>query len=332
MNEKAARQLSVISILVLVVLCLSAFNTPVFAAGNNKADGTIAANKLLEKKDDISIYHITYYSDGLKVKGLLYLPPSKKNVKLPVVIFCHDGINGVSEDHEKSSIRIAKWGYAVFCPAYRGEVTSYRDRKKKKEERDRSEGEIEIAKGEVNDLLNSIKMMSKFKWADMNRLGVIGASHGALISVLAATRTDKIKALVPAYGVMNIYKWWDYLKEKKMIGKDKITKRTYGKGPKDRPKSFKIRNAVSYVNKINCPVLILQGSKDKIVPEEQAHFLADALKKNNKKYKIFIYPDALHGFLVYAPYDKKGDKKEKEQTEEAWEEVKKFFEENLSKS
>ncbi len=319
--------------LILIIFILTIFSgmavLQAFAADTKKADGKIISQKKLGNNGDISIYHITYYSDGLKVKGLLYLPPVEKEKKLPVVMFCHDGINGVSQDHERSSIRVAKWGYAVFCPAYRGEFTSYRDRKKDESKRDKSEGEIEIAKGEVNDLLNAIKMISQYDWADMDRLAVMGASHGALISVLAATRTDKIKALVSAYGVMNIYKWWDYLKENNMVGKDKITKRTYGNGPQDKPKSFKIRNAVSYVKNINCPVLILQGSKDKIVPEEQATFLNEALKKNDKTSKLCIYPDALHGFIVYAPYDEKGDKKEKEQTEEAWGEVKKFFEEEL---
>ena len=328
MRNKFAGIKLLITILALTIIT-GMMISPVFAGDTNKSDGKIISDKELGKKGDISIHHITYYSDGLKVKGLLYLPPVEKNKKLPVVIFCHDGINGISQDHERSSIRVAKWGYAVFCPAYRGEFTSYRDRKKDDNKRDKSEGEIEIAKGEVNDLLNAITMISQYDWADMDRLAVMGASHGALISVLAATRTDKIKALVSAYGVMNIYKWWDYLKEKKMVGKDKITKRTYGKGPKDRPQSFKIRNAISYVKNINCPVLILQGSKDKIVPEEQATFLNEALKKNGKTSKLCIYPDALHGFIVYAPYDEKGDKNEKEQTEEAWGEVKKFFKEEL---
>lgn len=316
-------------ILFVLATIFSIAVSPVFAGNTKKSDGKMISDKKLGKKGAIGIYHITYYSDGLKVKGLLYLPPVEKGKKLPVVIFCHDGINGVSQDHERSSIRVAQWGYAVFCPAYRGEFTSYRDKKKDDSKRDKSEGEIEIAKGEVNDLLNAIKMISQYDWADMDRLAVMGASHGALISVLAATRTDKIKALVSAYGVMNIYKWWDYLKENKMVGNDKITKRTYGKGPQDKPQSFKIRNAIAYVKNINCPVLILQGSKDKIVPEEQATFLNEALKKNGKKSKLCIYPDALHGFIVYAPYDEKGDKNEKKQTEEAWGEVKQFLEEEL---
>jgi len=304
-----------------------------------KLDGKIISYKLLENKKNLKIYHIIYYSDGLKVKGLLYLPPVKAKkqkgktpaIKLPLVIFCHDGIYGISEDHEKSSIRIAKKGYAVFCPAYRGEVTSYRDRKLKKEKRDRSEGEIEIAKGEVNDVFNSINMLSNIKCLDMDRVALIGASHGALISFLVAARTNKVRALVFAYGVADIYKWYKYLKKSNRLGKDDITKRTYGKGPKDKPENFKVRNAVTRAGKINCPVLILQGSKDKIVPENQAFLLRKALRAKKKKSTIRVYPDAMHGFLVYAPYDKKADKKEKKQTAKAWKEVFKFLKESLKK-
>lgn len=297
-----------------------------------KTGGSVVSNKKLGKKGNITLYHITYYSDGLKVKGILYLPPVKKGQKFPVVIFNHDGISGISLEHEKSSLRIAGEGYAVFCPAYRGESTSYRDRKKKEDERDKSQGEIEIAKGEVNDVLNAIKMLSHYKWADMNRVALVGASHGALISVIAAARSKQVKALVAAYGVMDIYKWWDFLKKNNKVGKDEITRRTYGDGPEDQPKSFAIRNGLSYVKKIKCPVLILQGSKDDIVPDEQARFMEEALKKNGKKYETYIYPDCLHGFLVYAPYLDDVEKEEKEQTEEAWQVMLKFLNETLSNS
>lgn len=329
MKNKFFSNIFFIFCVVFLLLSLLA-GQPCRARSNNKKDGSIVSVINIETKGNISIKHITYYSDGLQVKGLLYLPLVKENSKLPVVIFNHDGISGISQEHEKSSLRIASKGYGVFSPAYRGEVTCYRDRKKPADQRDRSEGVIEIAKGEVNDVLNAIKMISSYSWADTDRIALIGASHGSLISIIAASRNPNIKAVVAAYGVNDIYKWWKYLKENNKIGKDEITKRTYGKGPQDRPKSFAIRNGVSYVPEIKAPVLILQGSKDDIVPEEQAHFLYNTLQKHNKESYLKIYPDCLHGFLVYASYIDDADKKEKQQTEEAWKEVFQFLEKKLS--
>lgn len=289
----------------------------IFLAGTatalGKSDGKIINRKVIGKKDNVQVIKLTYLSDELKVNGLLFLPPSDK--KLPCVIFCHDGIKGISKEHRLSSIRLAKAGYVVFAPSYRGE--------------DGSEGKIEIAKGEVRDVLNAINMISNIKEADRDRIALAGASHGALICALAASRTGKIKALIFAYGVADIYKWWKYLKDNNKLGNDRFTRQTYGDGPDDRPQSFLIRNAVSYVKNIKCPVLILQGKKDETVPPEQAQFLKEALDKSKVLNEIKIYPDCLHGFLIYAPYDKNSTKEEKAQTEESWKVMLEFLERNL---
>ena len=265
------------------------------------------AEKLMRETDKgvqqgVTIKRWTYTSDGLLVNGELYLPPG--NQKLPLIIFNHDGISGISKEHRLSSVRLAKSGFVVFSPSYRGE--------------DGSEGVVEIAKGEVNDVLHALELLKNHKRVDSKRVGMVGASHGALISVLAASRSKDVKAVVSAYGVMDIYRWYSYLKSAGKLGKDEVTVRTYGPGPEARPQSFALRNAVSVVSKLDCPVLLLQGSLDDIVPEEQARLMEKAMKKAGKSVKVEIYPDALHGFLVYAPYLSDVTKEEKRQTEEAW--------------
>lgn len=300
----------------LVILCaliLTATAIPAVAA-----DGDIVYNKFMAHKDGVNIYKIKYRSEGLTVNGQMFLewPSLDKNDKLPCVIFCHDGISGISKEHRYSAIRLTKAGYAVFCPSYRGE--------------DGSEGEIEIAKGEVSDVENAIKMVKKLKQVDPDRIALVGASHGALICMLVASRVDSIKAVVSAYGVMDIYKWWDYLKKNNKLGKDKYTRQTYGDGPKDRPKSFAIRNAVSFAHRIKAPVLILQGAKDAVVPPDQARYMKKVLDEKNVENKMIIYPDCLHGFLIYVPYLKKGvEKEERLQTEQAWKEMLKFLKEKV---
>ena len=272
-----------------------------------------SAGELLEDKPDpaestsqVQVRRWIYLSDGLKVRGVLFVPAHPKGAKLPAVVFCHDGISGVSKSHRRSSIRLAQAGFVVFSPSYRGE--------------DGSEGTIEIAKGEVRDVEQAIGLLQGLPDVDPNRIGLAGASHGALISALVAARSADVKAVVLAYGVMDIYKWWDFLKRTKQVGHDEITLRTYGDGPDSHPKSFRIRNAVAVAGKINCPVLILQGDKDTTVPPEQADFMKSALEAAHKNVQVEHYPDAMHGFLVYVPYlrDNQTDSKEKAQTEASW--------------
>ncbi len=262
----------------------------------------------------VAIRQWTYLSDGLRVKGELHLPPCDR--KLPLIIFNHDGIDGISREHRLSSIRLARSGYVVFSPSYRGE--------------DGSEGVVEIAKGEVRDVLAAVPLLKAHPRVNSQKIALVGASHGALISVLAASRNKEFKAVVAAYGVMDIYQWYGYLKSSGKLGKDPVTLRTYGQGPEKRPASFSCRNAIDVVPKISCPLLLLQGSRDEIVPEEQARLMESAMKKAGKRVRLEIYPDALHGFLVYAPYLDDASPKEKAQTESAWATMLEFLKKALS--
>lgn len=275
--------------------------------------GNLVAEQALGVKQGVEIRQWTYLSDGLRVRGELYLPPDAG--KRPLVVFCHDGISGISKEHRLSSIRLARAGYVVFSPSYRGE--------------DGSEGMIEIAKGEVNDVLAVLPLLTALEQVDDQRVALVGTSHGALICTLAAARTDQVKALVLAYGVMDIYRWWYYLRDAGRLGSDPITDRTYGRGPDARPESFAIRNGLSVADRISCPVLILQGRKDEIVPAEQAYLMSRKLTELGKPVQVEVYPDCLHGFLVYAPYIHDADAAEKSQTQKAWTTMLRFFDKTL---
>lgn len=270
----------------------------------------LVGERVLAPLSGVQVREWTYTSDGLKVKGLLFVPPGAK--RFPLVVFSHDGISGISKYHRLSSARLAKAGYVVFAPSYRGE--------------DGSEGTVEVAKGEVRDVLNALPLLAALPEVDPDRIALAGASHGALISLLAAARNPQVKAVVAAYGVTDIYRWWDYLKKANKVGNDEVTRRTYGGGPQDRPESFAIRHALAVSDKIRCPVLILQGEKDDIVPPEQGRFLKEAL---GSRAQLELYPDALHGFLVYAPYLSDVDPREKRQTEQAWKVMLAFLDREL---
>lgn len=294
---------------ILVALLLAAWLL------SNPAGGSEPPRPLQERplglQQGIEVREWTYLSDGLKVKGRLYLPQGRKE-RRPVVIFNHDGISGISREHHLGSLRLARRGYVVFSPSYRGE--------------DGSEGLVEIAKGEVRDVLNVLPLLAGIPEADPERVVLAGASHGALISLLAATREPRIAGVVFAYGVADIHRWWDYLKEKGKLGRDPITRRTYGDGPQARPESFRIRNAVGQLSGLKAPVLILQGQLDDITPPEQARLLQEALDRQGVPNRLRLYPDALHGFLVYAPYlTQDVTPQEKAQAEEAWAEIFRFL-------
>jgi len=262
----------------------------------------------------IPVYAWTYPSDGLKVKGLLFLPHAEQ--ALPLVLFNHDGVAGISEEHMRACARLARAGFTVFAPSYRGE--------------DGSQGMVEVAAGEVRDVLNVLPLLAQVPGVDAERVALLGVSHGALISVLAAAQLPQVDAVVEADGVMDIYGWWSYLKKTSRPANDDLSRRIYGEGPEDKPLAFSSRNALARVPKLKAPVLILQAGQDDIVPAEQARKFKTELDKFEVPATLKIYPNCHHAFLVYAPYLKSGmEPRERAETELAWRDLLAFLKVHL---
>lgn len=293
-------------ILFFIILFIIFSFTPVPA----KEDGQIVLVNTMGTVEEtqIRVDKLIYYSDDLKVKARIFIPPQawKENETLPLIVYNHDGVYGLSDETIQLCKDLAhRTGYIIVAPTYRGE--------------DGSEGQIEVADGEVNDVLNAIKAMSYYKFADINRIALFGTSHGALISVMAAAcdRKDQIRCVVAAYGVMDIITWWSYLTRDGKKVTDSLSKRIYGEGPEDRPEAFRKRMGIYFAPYVSCPVLIVQGKLDDIVPPNQAYSLKDTLEKAGKYYELKMYPNSGHGFLVYAPYAKDNEIYSKKEQKEA---------------
>jgi len=231
-----------------------------------------------------------YQSGKLKIRALLYrpAPPSgtSRPTRFPGIIYNHDGVDGITPMTRHWCRNLAAQGFVILAPSYRGE--------------DGSEGMVEVAKGEVDDALAALDLLAKRAEVDPRHLAMVGTSHGALISILAASRTSRLAAVVAGYGVMDPYSWWEHLQRNHFDTSDPLTRRTFGLGPDDRPASFRIRDARRVASRIKCPVLILQGEKDLVVPPGQARELDQALRAAAVPVSLRLYPDAGHGFLIYA--------------------------------
>jgi dipeptidyl aminopeptidase/acylaminoacyl peptidase len=226
---------------------------------------------------------ITYWSGKLKIAARVWFPAGTGIA--PTVLYNHGGITGLSSGTLKRCRELAQAGFIVFASSYRGE--------------DGSDGRVEVAKGEVDDVLAGMNWLKTNARVDPKRMSMMGTSHGAMVGLLAAARTSQLRALVFAYGVSDIYKWYQYLITTKQLANDQLTKDIYGNGPADRPQSFAIRNGLNYLPQIpaTMPTLILQGAKDSTVPLEQAQFLFEGLKKLERSVILKTYPNSEHGFI-----------------------------------
>lgn len=122
-------------------------------------------------------------ADGLTLKGWLILPPEhKRQEKMPTVITVH-GYSTCRWDILKRSVTFARAGYMVYTYDHRACGDS---------EGDTSTGGIY----EVDDLLLAIGMILKEPATDTDRLALYGFSMGAVSSIIAAAKEERVKLVV----------------------------------------------------------------------------------------------------------------------------------------
>ena len=268
-----------------------------------------------ETNDSIREIDFFYPSDNLRVRGRLFIPANSEP-PFKLIVFNHGGINGIYEGIKIISRELAKnHGFAVFAPSYRGE--------------DDSEGEIEIAAGEVDDVLNGLKLLVEISFVDRNNVYMVGSSHGALITLIAMAK-DKdtlIKKGVFGYGVADIFRWWTFLDENGMHEETGLSLSTYPGKPDEYPDYFKMRNGMDYISQINAPLLIVHGEDDKLVPLEQAYILKKAADDTGiETVNLVVIPNAGHGLLTKRETFEDGSYKKSPGCVKAWEIILQFIE------
>jgi dipeptidyl aminopeptidase/acylaminoacyl peptidase len=268
-----------------------------------------------EMVDDVEQAYVSYRSGELTVTGWLFVHPFSEVDTEPCVIFNHGGVSGVSEGTRERCRWLAKKGYIVFAPSYRGE--------------DDSEGEVEVAAGEIDDVIAAMRLLSTHPGIRSGEFVLLGTSHGALVSVHVAARDEAkpwVKGIVAAYGVMDMYGWYQYLVDNDFDVGDSLSLRVYGTGPDDKPEAFAQRHAHSLIPRLGAaPIFLVQGALDRIVPKEQALDMYRALRESGRQVDdCRLYEHGAHGFLFWDD-PKLHPVEELRDAEKAWNDILNFF-------
>ena len=59
---------------------------------------------------------------------------------------------------------------------------------------------------------------------------------------------------------------------------------------------YAARSPIAHVDRLSCPILLLQGTEDKIVPPNQARLMHDALLEKGIPTALKLYEGEQHGF------------------------------------
>ncbi|MBU2938041.1 prolyl oligopeptidase family serine peptidase [Lacinutrix sp. C3R15] len=226
-------------------------------------------------KDGVDTYKINYKSDGLQIEGFIARPTQyKANIKLPAIIYCRGGNQsfGAISDYQLKIINsLAARGFVVLASQLRGNMYS--------------QGVDEFGGKDVNDILKLIDIAKDLHFVDTKNIHVFGISRGGMNTYQVSKLSDDINSIAIVGSPTNIlslskFRPKMYTKVMQPLIGDSLTKR----------KEYEARSAIFWHNKLNEPTLILHGTDDSRVQEEEARKLVDSFTMSNKKdfqFKVF---------------------------------------------
>ena len=155
--------------------------------------------------------------------------------------------------------------------------------------RDRLRGQWGVV--DVEDTVAAVRGLAEAGIADGARLAIEGGSAGGWTVLAALTTTDTFACGVSLYGVAELD---EFVKETHDF-ESRYIDGLIGPLP-DAQALYDERAPFNHVDGLSCPVLLLQGLDDPIVPPAQAERFRDALVAKGIPHAYRPYPGESHGF------------------------------------
>ncbi|MBN1794512.1 MAG: S9 family peptidase [Candidatus Omnitrophica bacterium] len=155
--------------------------------------------------------------------------------------------------------------------------------------RERLHGEWGVV--DVADCVNAARFLVEHKKADPERLAIKGGSAGGYTTFCALTFTDLFRAGASYYGISDL----EILVKDTHKFESRYLDRLIGPYPYEIELYHK-RSPIYAVDRISCPLLILQGAEDKIVPPNQSELIYRALLKKGIPVAYILFEGEQHGF------------------------------------
>jgi dipeptidyl aminopeptidase/acylaminoacyl peptidase len=232
---------------------------------------------------EFECHRIAYLSDGLKVAGFLWKPQDTAGKKFPLIIFNRGGNREFGKLSPWASFGFYTYvssGFVVVGSQYRGN--------------DGGEGREEFGGADVRDVLHLIPLARALGYVDMQNVFVLGWSRGGMMTYLALKHDIPVNAVAVGGGLTDLVS-----EGKRRPGLVKEWRALIPDFDTRREELLRERSAVYWADRINVPVLILQGSADwRSDATTQARGLAQRLAELGKKHELVIYPGDDHGLTL----------------------------------
>jgi dipeptidyl aminopeptidase/acylaminoacyl peptidase len=206
--------------------------------------------------------------------------------KLPLMVFAHGGVHGnVGANYVNVLRELLQQGYAVIAPDYRGSAGYGREFWEL----------IDYGGLEIEDVFAGRQfMLENHDNLDPERVGVMGWSHGGLITLMnlfAHPKEFKVGyAGVPVCDLVARMGYSDQAYRDLFSAPYHI-----GKTVREDIEEYRRRSPAWNAEKLQTPLLIHTTTNDEDVNVLEVEHLIKALKASNKKFEHKIYKDAPGG-------------------------------------
>jgi dipeptidyl aminopeptidase/acylaminoacyl peptidase len=234
--------------------------------------------------------------DGLDLVSYLTLPPwsdrggGRPDQPLPMVLLVHGGpwardAWGLHPEHQW----LANRGYAVLSVNYRGS-TGF------------GKAFINAANREWagkmhDDLLDAVDWAVREQIALRDKVAIMGGSYGGYATLVGLTFTPEVFACgVDIVGPSSLVTLLNTIPPYWEPGIAMFTTRVGDHRTDVGRKFLDSRSPLSFVDKIQRPLLIGQGANDPRVKQSEADQIVSAMRKKGIPVTYVLYPDEGHGF------------------------------------
>jgi len=262
-----------------------------YDSNDRSLDRLASSGSLKTKPEDISVGQPISYpvTGGTQVHAFFYPPASARyrlqdNERPPLIVMSHGGPTAASSN--AYSIKVQFWtsrGFAVLDVNYRGSTGYGRDY------RQMLNGQWGVA--DVEDCVAGAQYLVAQDMVDANRLAIRGSSAGGFTTLCALTFHHTFKAGASLYGIGDL----ETLARDTHKFESRYLDRLVGPYPREQ-ELYRRRSPIHFIDRLNCPVIFLQGLQDKVVPPEQAESMVNALRKKGLMVEYVTFANEQHGF------------------------------------
>jgi dipeptidyl aminopeptidase/acylaminoacyl peptidase len=229
---------------------------------------------------------VTYKSsaDGMEIPAYLFAPLQKRGpAGHAAMVWVHGGVHGnMSSSYFPFIKEAVERGYVIITPEYRGS-TGF--------------GEahymaIDYGGMEVDDCIAAVDFLKTLGYVDMDRLGMMGWSHGGYITALSLFReSHPFKAGAAIVPVSNLF--FRLARSGPGYARSFSTQAGIRGLPHERMAEYVKRSPVFHVDKLQVPLLVHVATNDTDVyfeENQQLVYTLRALKPDLAETKIYVDP------------------------------------------